>query len=157
MFGQGEVEEKSIGTAWESLVKECWTDGRTFETEYGEKSKDLSPGIAYVVDPLSEPKIHRAVFAWHRKDGYAREILEGNEDHRIGKDWWYTYHQRLFEWPYNNEQVAEVLLAYSLDRSEMHVSEDLHQNLHLTQKLLPGVRNRDHMLGVDSGCIAYVN
>lgn len=109
MFGQGWVEEDSIGEAWESLVKECWTNGRTFETEYGEKSKDLSPGIAYVIDPLAEPRIHRAVFAWHRKDEYLKEILEGVKDDRIGKDWWYSYHQRLFRWPWLNNQVQSIL------------------------------------------------
>lgn len=110
MFGSSIViERQSIGEAWEALVQECWTDGRVIATEYGEDSRDLSPGIAYIIDPLSEPRIHRAVFAWHKKDSYAKEILKGTEDRRIGKDWHYTYHQRLFEWPYANSQVADVM------------------------------------------------
>jgi len=102
------IQRNSIGEAWETAVLECWHRGIKIETEYGEWSKDLIPGCVTVLEPYSEPVIHRAIFAWHRKDSYTKEIMEGTEDDRIGKDWWYTYHQRLFEWPYINKQVRVV-------------------------------------------------
>jgi thymidylate synthase len=92
------VSENSIGRAWEAAVLYTWQKGLVLPTEYGENSRDVV-GVVEVLEPRSQPMIHRAVFAWHRKDGYTREVLEGIEDHRIGKDWWYTYHQRLFGYP----------------------------------------------------------
>jgi thymidylate synthase len=96
------VREQSIGRAWESAVLDTWYKGSEIYTEYDEKSKDVV-GCIEVLDPLSQPVVHKAVFAWHRKDGYTREIMEGIEDGRIGKDWWYTYHQRLFGYPAGSE------------------------------------------------------
>ncbi len=92
------VTSKSIGQGWEKAVINTWKNGTIVDTEYGEKSKDVV-GCIEVLEPLSQPIVHKAIFAWHRRDGYTKEILEGIEDHRIGKDWWYTYHQRLFKYP----------------------------------------------------------
>ncbi len=92
------ISETSIGRAWEAAVLHTWRKGSIVPTEYGERSKDVI-GCIEVTDPMSQPIIHRAAFAWHVKDSYTREILEGIEDHRVGKDWWYTYHQRLFGYP----------------------------------------------------------
>jgi len=92
------VTADSIGRAWEAAVLYTWKYGSVVPTEYGELSKDVV-GCIEVPKPLGQPVIHKAVFAWHRKDQYTKEILEGVGDHRIGKDWWYTYHQRLFNYP----------------------------------------------------------
>ena len=92
------ITADSIGRAWEAAVLYTWKHGSVVPTEYGELSKDVV-GCIEITKPLGQPVIHKAVFAWHRKDQYTREILEGVDDDRIGKDWWYTYHQRLFNYP----------------------------------------------------------
>lgn len=105
------MNEVTLGQAWETLVLECRNNGRVIETEYGEESKDLSPGAVLISKPLEEPVIHRAAFAWHKKDSYTKEILEGSELEKgidEGKEW-YTYHQRLFHWPWFNVQVNGVI------------------------------------------------
>lgn len=99
----------TLGRAWEALVKKCWKNGRKIYTEYEESSIDLSPGGIVISKPLAEPVVHKAVFAWHKKDGYVEEVIHGKDIGRIGKDWHYTYWQRLFMWPLINSQVKDAL------------------------------------------------
>lgn len=101
------ISRKSIGQAWEAAVLHTWEHGSILETEYGEKSRDVV-GCIEVLEPLSQPIVHKAVFAWHRRKGYTEEVLRGVEDHRIGKDWWYTYHQRLFNYPAGSDGYPEA-------------------------------------------------
>lgn len=108
------ITETSIGRAWEAAVLHTWKKGMIIPTEYGEKSKDVI-GCIEVLEPLSQPIVHKAVFAWHKKDSYTKEILQGIDDGRIGKDWWYTYHQRLFGYPAGPDNYPEAPFIDQVD------------------------------------------
>lgn len=99
------TKRATLAPAFEDLVLTCFEQGREIMTEYGELSKDLSPGGAVISFPLKQPMVHRGAVGWHKRESYVKEVLEGSADWRIGKDWWYTYHQRLFNWPYTNFQI----------------------------------------------------
>lgn len=84
--------------AWERSIQALWARGRVMDTEYGERSKD-SPAVIYVREPLEEPRVHLKGVVSGTLRGlfhYVSEVVEGVSDWRVGRDWHYTYHERLF-------------------------------------------------------------
>ena len=104
------VVARVLPEAWERSIKELWERGVIVETEYGEKSKDL-PAIIVVEEPLSEPRIHLKGVVAGRLSGlfeYVEEVLSGVNDWRIGKDWHYTYHERLFAYKVDSRVYDQI-------------------------------------------------
>ncbi len=96
------IVANSLPEAWERSIVELWRNGYIIDTEYGEKSRD-SPITIYVEKPLSEPRVHLKGIVSGNLRGlfdYVDEVLEGVNDWRIGKDWHYTYHERLFAYSF---------------------------------------------------------
>jgi len=92
------VEAESLPEAWEKSIVELWRRGVVIDTEYGERSRD-SPAVILVRRPLGEPRIHLRGVVSGRLSGlfeYVEEVIEGVNDWRVGRDWHYTYHERLF-------------------------------------------------------------
>lgn len=116
------IVEESLPIAWEKAVVACWNEGESFPTEYDKagdpNSRDVS-ALIHVMQPFSEPRIHRA-FPGGLDDleKYRAEVLHGVHDHWIdpaaGK-WEYTYHERLFEYAVPNGQVLDQIAA-AVDR-----------------------------------------
>ena len=96
------IVEKTLPLAWEKAVVATWEQGENFPTEYDKpgdpNSRDVT-ALVHILDPLAEPRIHRA-FPGGLEDleKYRAEALYGVHDHWIdpaaGK-WEYTYHERL--------------------------------------------------------------
>lgn len=101
------VQGQNIAEAWEMSLIELHKKGCDLATQYDKEgnppSKDATM-IITVVDPLSEPMIHRDMpGGFEDLQEYTMEVLHGIKDHCVrdanDKDdtyWEYTYHQRLF-------------------------------------------------------------
>jgi thymidylate synthase len=109
------VEGETIPEVWEKAVLLCWEKGVGVKTEYDKRddppSKDCSM-VMVVKNPLGEPRIHRA-FPGGLEDleVYRLEVVEGIHDHWINPDegkWSYTYHERLFAYPYGGERIDQI-------------------------------------------------
>lgn len=109
------VEGDTLPEAWEKAVKAVWKDGLDIKTEYDKPddpaSKDCTM-IMVVNDPMKEPRIHRA-FPGGLEDleVYRQEVVDGIHDHWIKPEegkWTYTYHQRLFSFPFEGKDVNQV-------------------------------------------------
>jgi len=94
------VKAQSLPEGWELALLTLYENGIWIETEYGEDSIDC-PVVIFIKEPFLEPRIHlKGIIAGHLKGllDYVDEILYGTQDYRIGKDWHYTYHERLFNY-----------------------------------------------------------
>jgi thymidylate synthase len=109
------VEGDTIPEVWEKAVILCWEQGVSIRTEYDKPedppSKDCSM-VMVIRDPLAEPRIHRA-FPGGLGDLeiYRQEVVDGIHDSWIdphqGK-WSYTYHERLYSYPYAGERIDQI-------------------------------------------------
>jgi thymidylate synthase len=115
------VEGDTIPEVWENAVLKCWREGVSIPTEYDKEddppSKDCTM-IMVIRDPLREPRIHRA-FPGGLEDleVYRLEVVEGIHDDWINPDegkWSYTYHERLFSYPYGGERIDQI--SYIVDK-----------------------------------------
>jgi thymidylate synthase len=101
------VEADCIARAWEQSLVELHQKGASLRTEYDKPddppSRDATM-IITIVDPLSEPMIHRDFPGGPVElQEYVMEVCEGIKDHLVRDPanpedtrWEYTYHQRLF-------------------------------------------------------------
>lgn len=97
------VYGKNLPEAWETAVLAVAEFGAPIKTQYDQEidpeSKDASVFLT-VIDPLSEPKIHKALPCgldelWI----YTQEIVEGVRDYKASQGGSYSYHDRLINWP----------------------------------------------------------
>ncbi len=109
------VEGDTIPEVWEKAVILCWEQGVSIRTEYDKPedppSKDCSM-VMVIRDPLAEPRIHRA-FPGGLGDLeiYRQEVVDGIHDSWIDPDqgkWSYTYHERLYSYPYAGERIDQI-------------------------------------------------
>ena len=120
--GQGvpvfKVEGETLPEVWEKAVLTCWEGGARVATEYDKQgdppSRDCSM-VMVIRDPLAEPRIHRA-FPGGLEDleVYRLEVVDGIHDGWIDPDhgkWSYTYHERLFSYPYAGERIDQIEYA----------------------------------------------
>lgn len=104
----------SLPHAFEQALLAVWMHGIEIRTEYDRKnvdggyidppSRDATVTIA-VGDPFAEPRIHKNIPAGPEElEIYRQEVLNGVHDHWTDPDdpdkWSYTYHGRLFNYPY---------------------------------------------------------
>jgi thymidylate synthase len=115
------VEGRTIPEVWENAVLECWRKGVSIRTEYDKEddppSKDCTM-VMVILEPLGEPRIHRA-FPGGLEDLeiYRLEVVDGIHDDWIKPEegkWSYTYHERLFSYPYRDERINQV--DYIIDK-----------------------------------------
>jgi thymidylate synthase len=108
-------EGDTIPEVWENAVIMCWEQGISIRTEYDKEgdppSKDCSM-VMVIRDPMGEPRIHRA-FPGGLGDLeiYRLEVVDGIHDDWIDPDegkWSYTYHERLFSYPYGGERIDQT-------------------------------------------------
>lgn len=118
------IKAKNIPQAFEKAMKLVWNHGVAIKTQYDKPrdppSKDARVEI-HIQNPFAQPRFHRA-FA----DGlggmaeYIQEVVNGAHDYwvrpiesimeeiktgkKVDSKWIYTYHQRLFEFPFRNEK-----------------------------------------------------
>ena len=103
------VSSDNLAAAWEDAVLACWENGMEVKTEYDKEgdppSKDCTMAI-HVRNAFAEPRIHRA-FPGGLGDleSYKQQVIDGIQDHLMAVEggWKYTYHQRLFEYPTNDQ------------------------------------------------------
>jgi thymidylate synthase len=112
------VEGQTIPEVWENAVVLCWEEGVRIRTEYDKQgdppSRDCSM-VMVIRNPLAEPRIHRA-FPGGLEDleVYRLEVVDGIHDSWIDPDhgkWSYTYHERLFSYPYAGERLDQIEYA----------------------------------------------
>jgi len=96
------VVARTLPEGWERAVLQCWEQGAEFRTEYDKPDDPASRDVVamvHVTEPMSEPRIHRAIPAGlDDLEKYRNEVVHGVHDHRIAPDegkWQYTYHQRM--------------------------------------------------------------
>jgi len=115
------VEGRTLPEVWERSLLEVWEKGVSVKTEYDRPgdppSRDCTM-IIVVLEPLSEPRIHRAIpSSLGDLEVYREEVVEGIHDHWIcpeeGK-WAYTYHERLFAYKIEGEVIDQI--NYVLDK-----------------------------------------
>jgi len=110
-----QVEGKSLAEAWEKSLLALYQRGCRVRTEYDRTDSEGQPVdppsldstmIFAVLDPSSEPMIHRA-FPGGLEDleEYRQEVLKGIKDHWVrdpsdpeDNRWEYTYHERIFSY-----------------------------------------------------------
>lgn len=113
-----EVRASNLPMGWERSVLRCWNEGIKIETEYDRpgdpKSRDCTM-VLVVSDPMSEPRIHRAMPAGLGDlEVYRQEVLYGIHDHWIDPDagkWEYTYHERLFAYRQGGFVIDQIKLV----------------------------------------------
>lgn len=101
------VEADCIARGWEESLIELHRKGCDIRTQYDKEgdppSKDCTM-ILTILDPLSEPMIHRDFPGGPQElQEYVMEVCEGIKDHLVRDPadpsdtrWEYTYHRRLF-------------------------------------------------------------
>ncbi|MEW5946340.1 MAG: thymidylate synthase [bacterium] len=109
------VEGKTLPEAWEKAVVETWKSGLAVRTEYDREGDPPSRDCTMVMvaeEPLSEPRIHRAMpCSLEDLEIYRCEVLDGVHDHWIAPEegkWTYTYHQRLFAFEIEGKSVDQM-------------------------------------------------
>jgi thymidylate synthase (methanogen type) len=103
------IEKLTISEAWETAVRQVWNFGRDSK-HYG---REMVATIV-VEEPFREPRVHKGdwlIAVQGTLEKYYDEVIEGTMDHAIaeGKQP-YTYHQRLFNYPIDNNTVNQILL-----------------------------------------------
>lgn len=121
------IEKETLPTAWEDAVIKCWNDGDECVTQYDKPgdppSKDCTVMIR-VMDPLAEPRIHKA-FPGGLDDleKYRSEMLYGVHNHwcdaAAGK-WSYTYNDRLFNYPSIDRGINQISQAIDMLKIAPH-------------------------------------
>lgn len=102
------IEEDLLPKAWELSVKETWEKGVLIDSEWNKKCKEVT-AIIRINKPLAEPRIHLAgIMDFKSLFTYVDEILKGINDWRIGKDWHYTYHERLMSYKINGKTIDQI-------------------------------------------------
>ena len=93
------VKGRTLPEAWELSIYELWRVGNKVWCEYNEWTID-APALIVVEEPLAEPRVHLkgCVAGLRGLKEYVKEVLEGVNDWRIGRDWHYTYHERIFSY-----------------------------------------------------------
>ena len=93
------ISGEALPEVWEESIVAVWEHGRIVKTEYGQLSKDIT-AVLEIRKPFKEPRIHLkgCICGLKGLSDYVREILEGTQDWRVGRDWHYTYHERLFSY-----------------------------------------------------------
>lgn len=99
------IEKDNLAAAWETGVRECWSGGVDFSTQYDRPgdppSKDCTM-LLHVISPFSEPRYHLGLpGGLEDVEKYVQEVIYGIHDHWMNDEsnsnrWSYTYHQRLF-------------------------------------------------------------
>jgi len=109
------VKGRNLPEAWEKSIVELWRKGIDIETEYGDVSRDTA-AVILVEKPFLEPRVHlKGIVAGSLKGllDYVDEVVNGVNDWRVGKDWHYTYHERLFKYsiPFGHviDQIEAVI------------------------------------------------
>lgn len=118
-----DVHARSLPEAWERSVIECWQGGAEFRTEYDKPgdppSRDSVARIA-VYEPMSEPRLHKAIPAGLEDlEIYRQEVLFGVHDNWIDPEagrWEYTYHERLFEYRVPGDLAPVDQIAAVIDK-----------------------------------------
>lgn len=107
------VVADTIAEGWERAVIETWEQGIDIHTQYDKPgdppSKDITLMLRVPI-PFKEPRIHMGGLCMGFEDleKYRSEVLYGISDFRIGKDWDYTYHQRVIgQVPHLLKQLKE--------------------------------------------------
>ncbi len=112
------IEAKNLAEAWEKTVLEVWEKGFHIKTEYGGSSKDATV-LIHVVNPLQEPRKHRGDYVTFLEvKNYVPMVLEGSIDYKIGKGVTYTYHDRLFKYKQDSNN-----LSWEIDQIEKIVEK----------------------------------
>lgn len=103
------VRARLLPRAWELSILELCKRGRIIMTEYGERSVD-SPAVILVEEPLAEPRIHLkgCIGGIKLLSEYVEEVLNGANDWRVGRDWHYTYHERLFRYRQADDVIDQI-------------------------------------------------
>jgi len=134
------IEEDNLPRAWEKSILATWTEGIEIKTEYDKKKEFSSKDCTMIIvirNPLTEPRIHRA-FPGGLEDLeiYRQEVVDGIHDHWINPDegkWTYTYHQRLFNFKYDQNAG---------NRKENPDKEPINQMQYLINKLSKKIYSR---------------
>ena len=108
MFPLVIIESDILPQAWELSVKEVYEKGIDINSEWNTKCREVT-AIIKVKEPLKEPRIHLAgVLDFKSLFTYIKEILYGINDWRIGKDWHYTYHERLMSYEVDGRKIDQI-------------------------------------------------
>ena len=110
------VEGDNLAEVWEKSLKELWDKGTEIKTQYDRPkdppSKD-STMIMVINEPMSEPRIHRALpTGLDELEIYRQEVVLGIHDHWIGKHGWsYSYHDRLFNYKTTQGYLDQIAVT----------------------------------------------
>jgi len=110
------ITAEKLPQAWEQAVARCWQTGSQFRTEYDQQGEPSSRDVVamiHVLQPFSEPRIHRAFpGGLNDLEKYRAEMLYGVHDHWVDpalNKWEYTYHQRLCEYSLPGGQTVNQI------------------------------------------------
>jgi len=107
------VEGNTIPEAWEKSLLEVWDKGIAIKTQYDRPSDPPSRDATMIMvinEPLSEPRIHRAMPAGlDDLEIYRQEVVLGIHDHWIGSHGWsYSYHDRIFNYIKSEGYINQI-------------------------------------------------
>lgn len=104
------VVKQTLPETWEDLVVATLNYGHTVPSEYNQNTREVI-SLAEVLFPLKEPMLHKHSMPAGVADliEYIYEVVEGIKDNLIGTSdtaWKYTYSDRLFNYPYLDEELS---------------------------------------------------
>ena len=129
------IKVKTLGEAWIKTLYKVWKYGKFMPNHYEEVPSKEATVIVNVIDPLSEPKIHRAdayALKCCKLDGgsYIKEILEGTLDSKVDDGHLsYTYHRRLWSWGKSVPKHNEIFKKFGIPFCEFEDGIDQIQYL----------------------------
>lgn len=105
------IRDFSIGNAHSNAVLKVVHSGKYLKTEDNEETIELSePLNIFVSTPLAEPRVSpKCTFGINAMEKYTEDLIVGNTKN----DFAYTYHDRLFNYPYHNQKIKD---SYLLDQ-----------------------------------------
>jgi len=132
------VEAETCGEAWIRTVKAVWDHGKIMPNHYEEEPSKEASVIVNVINPLKEPRIHKADYVStsdiRLNPTYVKEVLEGSIDHKVDEgNLSYTYHRRLWNWGKRVPKQDEDLDSRNLPKARFFIKDDLKEDLGINQ------------------------
>ncbi|ACV24247.1 thymidylate synthase [Methanocaldococcus fervens] len=97
------IKKPSVASSFEELIPKILTEGDLVETEFGERTKEIRNTIIEITNPKLKKVPEKYPLGEKAVEEYRKNLLYGSKN-----IFSYDYHERLFEYPYNEERINQI-------------------------------------------------
>ncbi len=97
------IKKPSVASAFNELIPKILKDGDMVETEFGERTKEIRNTIIEITNPRLKKVPEKYPLGEKAVEEYTKNLLYGSKN-----VFSYDYHERLFEYPYNDEKINQI-------------------------------------------------